>query len=254
MSSTVIIKSKKATVLKQSIVQSSGLTPSETMSIKEGTSLEISSYLPLLGTNHTVIHMSTPVLGSSLWIVYDKHWDLFDPTSAEIILPVPYLTQRDNKYAPGSTCNLTCVAMILQFYGVRKKTNEPQFEDELYTLCESKGWDRRQHMVLQKVLLEYGIKDKFVTNASWEEVRASLKAGKPCIISAKFTRSGHIVVVTGFNDKGFYLNDPWGKYVKHPYVYELSNQPNHFVTLEALQQITYGPSPDTTWCHFPSRP
>ena len=50
-----------------------------------------------------------------------------------------------------------------------------------------------------------------VTNGSLSQLRAELAAGRPVIIHGYFT-SGHVIVVTGFDSNGYYVNDPAGRW------------------------------------------
>ena len=50
-----------------------------------------------------------------------------------------------------------------------------------------------------------------VTNGRLSELRAELSAGRPVIIHGYFT-AGHVIVVTGFDSNGYYVNDPAGRW------------------------------------------
>ena len=51
-------------------------------------------------------------------------------------------------------------------------------------------------------------------NASLAMLRASLDRGQPVITHGYFTRGGHVVVVTGYDANGYYVNDPAGTWVQ----------------------------------------
>ena len=57
----------------------------------------------------------------------------------EVNLPVPYLSQLDNRYRPSGTCNVTSVAMCLMYFNIKPETKEPQLEDELFFAYGAKG-------------------------------------------------------------------------------------------------------------------
>jgi len=42
------------------------------------------------------------------------------------------------------------------------------------------------------------------------DIRALLDQGKPVIIHGYFTGFGHVLVVTGYDSQGYYVNDPAG--------------------------------------------
>ena len=48
------------------------------------------------------------------------------------------------------------------------------------------------------------------SNGSVAGLKSELDRGHPVIIHGYFTRSGHVVVVLGYDDNGYYVNDPAG--------------------------------------------
>jgi len=50
------------------------------------------------------------------------------------------------------------------------------------------------------------------TNGSLAGMRAELDRGRPVIVHGYFTGSGHVIVVTGYDAGGYYVNDPAGKW------------------------------------------
>ena len=54
-----------------------------------------------------------------------------------VIAGVPYKSQRDNEHDPSSTCNVTALAMAMDYLGVSKSDPQAQLEDELYELIRS---------------------------------------------------------------------------------------------------------------------
>jgi len=40
---------------------------------------------------------------------------------------------------------------------------------------------------------------------------------KPIVVHGYFTNFGHIIVIRGFNEKGFIVNDPYGEFWKDGY-------------------------------------
>jgi GH24 family phage-related lysozyme (muramidase) len=165
-------------------------------------------------------------------------------------LNIPYRSQRDNEFNPSNTCNITCVAMCLEFYGI-KPTMKRQMEDELFLKVKERGWDRYVHNDLDKLFDIYGIQNKFKVDATWEEIKAHLASGNPVIISGEFTPSGHIIVLRGYDEKGFFVNDPWGEWFASGY--QNKSGANLHYSYSLCNRVSYGGS-KTCWAHFPQKP
>lgn len=166
-----------------------------------------------------------------------------------INLAVPYYSQRNNEFRPSGTCNITSVAMCLAFYGIKAK-EKPQLEDELFLKVQNNGWERHTHDDLAKLFRLYGIEDRFTTEAPWNNVKSHLDGGNPVIISGQFTQSGHIIVLRGYDEKGFFVNDPWGEWFADGYKNQ-SGENLHY-SYNLCNRVSYGGS-KTTWAHFPQQ-
>lgn len=167
--------------------------------------------------------------------------------SLYVNIDIPHLSQRDNQNVPGGTCNITCVAMCLMYYGIMPLSNQ-QLEDELFKVVARNGWDRHVHDDLAKLFRAYDIDSRFTTEATWESVKEHLRGGNPVIISGKFTKSGHIVVLRGFDETGFYVNDPWGEWFGSGYQ-NRSGENLHY-SYDLCNTVSYG-GKKSTWAHFP---
>lgn len=175
----------------------------------------------------------------------------------DINLNVPYLSQRDNANDPDQTCNVTCVAMVLKYFGIRGNTTIRQLEDELDQYMKKQGWNRYLHSDLVKLQQAYGLKSRFTTTATWDEIKDHIAAGNPVIMSGKFTRSGHIIVLKGYDATGFWVNDPYGEWWSRGYD---RNQPgvsdnkgeNKHYSYNLCSRVSYT-GPNTTWAHFPKQ-
>ena len=140
---------------------------------------------------------------------------------------VPYLTQRDNLNDPGSTCNVTCIAMCLQYLGMESPEGE-QLEDQLSKVLEAndavfarrfpvmfeKGYSAYNvHGMLKWLVNKKGFQDLYKLNSSLAEIRDLGLHKGPTIVSGKFTSAGHLLVVTGETCLGdLIVNDPWGNW------------------------------------------
>ena len=173
-------------------------------------------------------------------------------------LNVPYISQYQATRDPSRMCNVTSVAMILAYreqilgkpYTAAQLAGLP---DQLDKELAAAGKDRYTHSNLDWLLERHGVRNTFDVNRSWDQIRAHLDAGSPVIFSGQFTRSGHIVVITGYDktEQTWIVNDPnglWrpsgrydttigaGKGVKYSYA--------------SLDKINYGPN--KAWAHLPN--
>lgn len=130
-----------------------------------------------------------------------------------IIRDFPYLSQTDNELNPSGACNVTSVAMCLSHLGIRGDASYFQLEDQVYQRCLDNDWSRHDPLGLKAVAESYpNIRDHLTTNGSLIDIKQALTSGQPCVIHGYFTRFGHIVAVHGFDDKGLFVNDPWGEW------------------------------------------
>ena len=140
-------------------------------------------------------------------------------------LPVPYFKQLDNKYNPSGACNVTSVAMCLRYFGIVGDASEKQLEDQMYQRCIRNGWSRHTPEGLKKLIESYpGCKDDLTRTGSLADIRKALDEGKPCIVHGYFTDFGHILVIRGYNDVDFLINDPFGEWFPNGYRTELTGE------------------------------
>jgi uncharacterized protein YvpB len=252
------------TIFKQSTLPSSELASNEKIDVVAGSKFEVSTYLEM--GNHFKFTLNNEFLdGRNTWIAYKSHIELVGDDGLKIIgeykvgdklpekvnLPIPYFSQLNNQFQPKKTCNVTSVAMCLYYFGIRPKNSNQQLEDELFNFVESKGWNKYLHDDLRKLFLEYGVSNKFKTDATWDEVKVHLANKKPVIISGKFTSSGHIIVLRGYDETGFWVNDPYGEFFHSGYRTDLTGENLHY-SYKLLQSKSYS-GLEETWAHLPEK-
>jgi uncharacterized protein YvpB len=188
-----------------------------------------------IGSHYTVTLSKT--LGKyNTWNIYKSHLCWLDEvkpitsSTSHLIKNFPYLSQTDNKYNPYGACNVTSVAMCLAYYGMKPLNNWEQFEDELYRYMTDRGLSRHSPYHLQKVTniygKPYGIKNDFSERRTVEDIKSALLKNFPVIVHGYFTAFGHIVVIVGFNQHGFIVNDPYGEYWDSGYDRNTLSNPN----------------------------
>lgn len=187
-----------------------------------------------------------------------------------IEVPCPWFPQRDNALNPAGTCNMTSTAMVLRAFGVAGDGNG-QLEDQLVRECLRRGIDYHDASSIKAMIEWKGHRDRFETQATWQEVIQHLRAGGLCIMHGWFTRSGHIPVIVGVDEarREFILNDPAGEWLgggygslpngeRRRYSYRLLDAVGRADSYEeAMEAYRSGrPIPaykKTLWMHFASR-
>lgn len=219
-----LLKTANDTVLKRKPIQSVDLVDFEKQPIGAGQTFEIQSYLR--ERDHIRVAFANKFFkGFNTWYVYAPHVEIVKdgqavvpkPKPKTVKLMVPYKSQRDNEENPDGACNVTCLAMCLDYLGAKRRTGLGQFEDELYNYAVRNNLNRHDPHDLAVIVERYGCRDDFRTNATIEQVQDWLSDGKPAITHGYFTSFGHIVVLAGFDDKGFLAHDPYGEWTSAGY-------------------------------------
>ena len=236
------------------------LEPQEKFGAVPGEEFEIKNYKPDRN-KHLRLEFDKPKQGSRVWFAYQNHvrieHDPSDRPAIKILNSVPYKSQLDNAFNPTGSCNVTSIAMCLEYFGVKpRKSKEAgyykaeQLEDELYRYMERQGLSRHSPQDLARVVRDYGKKDDFTVWGTFERCRDHIAAGNPCVIHGYFTSFGHIIVLVGYNDKGFIVHDPYGEWFSSGYRTDLSGEFLHY-SYDLIQRTCI---PDGQfWVHYISR-
>jgi len=164
----------------------------------------------------------------------------------QIELAVPYFSQRDNPRYSWATCNVTSIAMIMYYYGVRSKSGR-QLEDELLQWCLQKygAGSQTDHSVLTRLIQSYGFKTSFSATRKWADVKTELMNRRPVVLAGDFTASGHIICVIGYNAQGYVVHDPWGNALTG----YTNTQGGHLLYSYSYMDRVCGPD-GNVWAHF----
>jgi len=204
------------TVFKKRPVDAAKLTATERTTLPLGRVYGVESYG--LEQNHLKVSLTEELqnFGNTGYVfpsfVQFKRGDkIFDPVPNNVELNVPYFSQRDNPRFDWSTCNVTAIAMVLYYYGVRSKWGG-QLEDELLQWCFDYAGQGSQtdHNVLSALIQAYGFKTSFSTTRKWADVRSELLNRRPIVLAGDFTAASHIITLIGYNSQGYIVQDPWG--------------------------------------------
>lgn len=273
--SPISLEALQTTVLKLRPLDSSALEATEKRTLPAGEKLDLTFFET--ERKHIKLVLSQPLQDSATWYVYADHVRVFGgdkpvipeepkdekpaiaPTSNEpgqVKLDVPYKSQRDNNLNPDGACNVTSMAMCLEFFKVERRTSSGQLEDELYQYALDQGLSRHSPQDLARIAEDYGVKDALSIHTTFDEVKAWLAAGNPAVTHGYFTDFGHIVVLVGYDDKGFIVHDPYGEWFASGYD---RNDPNGNNQKGKFQHYSYNLIHNTCaydgefWVHFVSK-
>jgi uncharacterized protein YvpB len=127
-------------------------------------------------------------------------------------LDIPYFYQYQNQLSPSVTCQNTSIAMVLKHYGWRGIPDQITSEfGKNYAQSPAGLAD-----VFNTLSSRSGLSKKIIPNTSGsiEGLKRELDQGHPVIIHGYFTRSGHVVVVVGYDQNGYWVNDPAGRWAQ----------------------------------------
>jgi len=168
----------------------------------------------------------------------------------ELIIPVPYHSQRDNMYFPKATCGSTCLGMILEYLNTKRKlTNQYIFDDDaiMKTLASEelvrkvisidsnyKNYAKKRpdpitgkpteynHMnnvfialaLAGEILCDYEYLFKIKYRYIYE-IEDTLKNGRPIQILGRFKISpnrsiNHYILIIGMDSHNYICHDPYG--------------------------------------------
>ena len=194
-----------------------------------------------------------------------------------------YLTQRNNKISPMSTCNVTAAIMALEAsdipFGDSMKWAQEEdaladllLSDESYEIMKRKyPWAIRDGYMPYEVhgMLEWGINefvgqkvDTFSTNVSIMDILLNIKDNRCApLVSGKFTKFGHIVAVVGYIENAPFktlhdieyiiIDDPYGDYWTD---YEIRNGDNVQMTVQQFNRIVKSSDNlGAKWAHILNR-
>ena len=196
------------------------------------------------------------------------------------ILDVPYLSQRnlDKKHKSDvvRACNVTCLAMVLQYHHVPKITPEVllDFLDERIPLSFAQKMFGNIPQVRNKNIeqiwrmlefsgdwaiggLESALRnEKFATFTynTFDEIDEEIDKGFPVIVGGAFTKSGHYVVIKGNRTiiinkmrktEGYVVNDPWGEWFPDKRSYKNHNGENCVFKKETLDRLLHNAYKDS---------
>ncbi len=147
-----------------------------------------------------------------------------------IIEGVQYFSQRDNESKDGvvngsNMCNLTSLAMVMEYNGIDVGNGTKQYEDRLYEIAKELGlggdnlWEKTEKVYegiiehinkLNSTNYQIIVTNEKREHKQFEDIAKSLiNQHKPVITSGYFP-NGHIITIVGYDDTGWIAHDPYG--------------------------------------------
>lgn len=220
----------RSTFLKARPLQSSELLKHEILGISKNQELKLENYTRDRN-KHWKITLKEPLAGYKDWFVFQGHSEiqaLSELPAIHVLNNVPFKSQLDNRLNPTGSCNVTSLAMCLEFLKAPRRQSNGQFEDELYEYAIAQGYNRHSPQDLAQIVRDYGKKDDFTVWGTFDRCKDHLAVGNPCVIHGYFTSFGHIIVLVGYDDKGFIVHDPYGEWFSSGYRTDLSGEFLHY--------------------------
>jgi uncharacterized protein YvpB len=251
---SIIVKTK----LKLRPLQSTELRSSEILDAEPGQSFALVDY-EAGHRRHYKVTFSQPVRSQRVWYAYDEHVKIIDGKQQiinsgpprQVRLNVPFKSQLDNWYNPTGSCNVTSIAMCLEYLGVRRyDLRYRQLEDELYRYMLDSGLSRHSPQDLAKVVRDYGRRDDFTVWGTIDRAKDHIAKGNPVVVHGYFTSFGHIIVLVGYDQNGFIVHDPYGEWFSTGYRTDLSGAFLHY-SYNLIRNTCMADG--QFWTHFISR-
>ena len=252
-----ILKILKDTILKSKPLASSQLQEAEKQVIPAGKEFELLAFAPIRGHIRVALRNES-FKGSGIWYVFGGHAQITldgvllypKPNPPTVRLGIPYRSQMDNLNNPTGACNVTSIAMCLDFLRIPRRRRTGQFEDELYEYAIAKGYSRWDPYDLAKIVRDYGAQDFYTENATIDDVQDWLASGNPAVIHGYFTSFGHIIVAAGYDSEGFFVHDPYGEWFPTGYDTTVSGAYLHY-SYRLIRNVCMADG--NFWVHFISK-
>ena len=191
------------------------------------------------------------------WIkTYRNQKEQPEMTPTGKVLDVKYFSQRDNYRDASRTCFSSSCAMLLEYLIPPAISGDDEYVREVF-----KRGDSTEAWVQLTTLRHFGLQAEFVQNATNDTLKRLIDADipVPCGILHKGPGSapsggGHWIVVVGYDDKGWIVNDPWGT-LHHPsgkYVSEHGDLVHYSYELMDMRWTVAGESDG--WCIIAKEP
>ena len=215
------IKCMVATLLKKKPIAGTELADNEKSAIEPGKVFKGCKVLKE-EAGHKLVDLP---FGMGEWFLYMPHWEVAGknaPAAAPSgggrvenhrLVGFKHQDQKDNASDGWRECQSSSIAMCLMWMGIGNLTNDQQY----VALVEKHGdtTERAPHFAAMKDL-GY-TKAKWHTTLTIAQCKAEIDAGRPVAVGslhhgpvAAPSGGGHFVVLTGYTDSAWVVQDPYG--------------------------------------------
>ncbi len=136
-------------------------------------------------------------------------------------LDVPFYAQNDNQNwmdrTPGyAQCHITSETMNLMYlkpelvqWSRRNGFKEPEsyVRSKYYQYTSMRGNHDAMTLTLER---DFGVKSSWNYDGMFSDIKQLIDKEFPVVVGVEYKTAGHIIVVVGYDDKGFWVNDPYG--------------------------------------------
>lgn len=249
------------TVFKKLTEDSLSLSEQGKRWFQSGKVLNIHNWKPL-DRNYlrVVLSSSFEKAAQIAWFVYIPHVQLLTDTGEVKAIPhsfpletrplnIPYNKQVINLLTNTGVGNVTSFAMVMAYFRVKRTRNNIWLmEDEVYQHLEINKLNRWNLADLATMVSNYGLEDDFTMRGCLSDMRQAIAKGNLCIVHERSTSFGNTIVVKGYDQNGFLVNDPCGRWTSSGYCKDLSGE-NTYYSNEFIQS-KYSPEGDGYfWLH-----
>ena len=133
--------------------------------------------------------------------------------SAGYIEGVPYFHQFSNRINPSGSCQNTCVAMVLKYYGAADITPDMISSKWGTSVAQATG-GLKSIFNEEAALRGLRVRDRSTEDGTLSELHQALDAGKPVIVHGGFSTVGHLMVLVGYDARYYYAMDPASKWTE----------------------------------------
>jgi hypothetical protein len=132
---------------------------------------------------------------------------------ADYVRGVPYFHQYSNGISPSGSCQNTCIAIVLKYYGAADVTPDRISSRWGTGLAKSTGGLAE---VFNTEAAERGltVRDEPLDFGTLGQLHAQLDEGKPVIVHGGFSNSGHLLVLLGYDERYYFIHDPAGRWTE----------------------------------------
>ena len=134
-------------------------------------------------------------------------WCGAGPTEAGYIPDVPYFHQQSNRINPAGSCQNTCVAIVLKYYGADDITPDMISAKWGTHVAQTTGGLERVFNE-EAALRGLSVRDQATETGLLRELHALLDAGRPVIVHGGFSTVGHLIVLVGYDERFYFAMDP----------------------------------------------